>query len=234
MKSLMNWILMISIFFMGMITQREFEFLSKEAPPSQSLAQETSLTTEEEWKQEISHGGQFEKDMSHFGKSIIFSILVTIAFGILMWKFIIPSLTEKFSSVVYGGMGVHQLSDLEKARHFVAHERYEQALKLYKKLIQEQNQDVTLWIEMARVYRFHKMNSKMAMELLSEAEVSVAGDEASVMKIMLAKADILKEDFDDIEAAHAILNDIQASYPNTYESRLAKQKQEDWSTQDML
>ncbi len=166
------------------------------------------------------------------GERIFLGILLTFLSaglaGIVFATQILPMLANKVSEAVYASNEKAEVDPFHLARVLMAQGEWDDAIEAFKLAAQKNPSDRMPWIEIAKIQRQNLVNPPAAIATLRQAIESQDWEENDVAFLMFRLSEIYEEDFQDLNAAGAILSQIIELFPETRHSANARTKLHHW------
>jgi tetratricopeptide (TPR) repeat protein len=152
------------------------------------------------------------------GVKLIFFIAIGVGGGIWGVKVLIPWMADALGTFFYSSGEEIQLDDFAKAAAKVAQGDYDGAIEEYERLAKAHPEDPHPVVEIAKIHsdRFH--DPARAIQVLQRHLESHEWPVDDAAFIMFRMADIYSEKLHEFDAAHALLEEVIANFPNTRHS----------------
>jgi tetratricopeptide (TPR) repeat protein len=166
------------------------------------------------------------------GERVFIGILLTFLSaglaGIVFATQILPMLANRVSVAVYASDDKAEVDPFHLARVLMAQGEWDDAIEAFKLAAQKNPSDRMPWIEIAKIQRQNLVNPPAAIATLGQAIESQDWEESDVAFLMFRLSEIYEEDFQDLNAAGAILSQIIELFPETRHSANARTKLHQW------
>jgi uncharacterized membrane protein YeaQ/YmgE (transglycosylase-associated protein family) len=163
-----------------------------------------------------------EEDM---GMRFIYMIVVGVIGGLAAVKYIIPWIGDAMGTFFFSSGEEVAMDDSKKAVAKLAQGDYEGAIAEYEKIARKKPEDSFPIAEIAKIYSESMGDPSRALAFLAERLEGQEWDEDTAAFLMFRMADIQSEKLKDYQAAHELLEEVIANFPNTRHSANAHHKQ---------
>ena len=157
-----------------------------------------------------------------FGSFAVY-IFFVIILGVLIFPTITDFITQKFTGFLYSAVGVRIAKSYSLPKSYYAKGKYEEAVKEYRKMLEEDPKDVTAQFEIADICYFKLKNYSLAATEYGEVLNRNPDDELWTFTINRL-ADIYCEHFEEPDWAIKELGKIIRRFSNSKRAMQAKRR----------
>ncbi len=151
-------------------------------------------------------------------------LLAGIYAGVLFVMYILPAITDKATAAVLDSNELIETDPLHDARAAYARGDYEEAMDVYRSVVDDDPYNRLPWVEIAKIQHDNLEDPEAALLTLRTALESHEWPVNDAAFFMGRLSDIYLTDFDDRESAIAILNQMIEIFPETRHSANATHK----------
>ncbi len=151
-------------------------------------------------------------------------LLAGIYAGVLFVMYILPAITDKATAAVLDSNELIETDPLHDARAAYARGDYEEAMDVYRSVVDDDPYNRLPWVEIAKIQHDNLEDPEAALLTLRTALESHEWPVNDAAYFMGRLSDIYLTDFDDRESAIAILNQMIEIFPETRHSANATHK----------
>lgn len=194
----------------------------------------------EEKIQELINAGDPEEEIPEMrkklagieGEQVFSGILLTFMsaglIGIVVVTQLLPRLAQKMTHAVYDSGEEVEADPFHDARVLIAQGEWEGAIEAFKAASQQDPLNRMPWVEIAKIQRLNLENPAAAIATLRQAIEGQEWEVNDAAFLMFRLSEIYREDFQDIEAAVALMEQIIEQFPETRHSANARTKLHEW------
>ena len=151
-------------------------------------------------------------------------MLAAVYIGILFIMYVLPSITEKATHMVYDSGELVEKDPLHDAREAHARGDYEEAIAVYLSVTNDDPYNRLPWVEISKIQHDNLEDPDAAIQTLSNALESHEWAVNDAAYFMARISDLYLEDKEDQESAVNILQQMVETFPETRHSANATHK----------
>ncbi len=151
-------------------------------------------------------------------------LLAGIYAGVLFVMYILPTITDKATAAVLDSNELIETDALHDARAAHARGDYEEAMEVYRSVVDDDPYNRLPWVEIAKIQHDNLEDPEAALLTLRTALESREWPVNDAAYFMGRLSDIYLVDFDDRESAITILNQMIEIFPETRHAANATHK----------
>jgi tetratricopeptide (TPR) repeat protein len=163
-------------------------------------------------------------DKDNPGTQLIYMIVVGVIGGLAGVKYLIPWIGDTLGTFFFSSGEQVVMDDSMKAVAKLAQGDYQGAITEYEKISKEKPDDSFPVAEIAKIYSDKMGDPQRALSFLQERLEAKAWEEDSAAFLMFRMVDIHADKLKDYQAAHDLLEQVIANFPNTRHSANAHHK----------
>jgi uncharacterized membrane protein YeaQ/YmgE (transglycosylase-associated protein family) len=163
-------------------------------------------------------------DKEDMGMRFIYMIVVGVIGGLAGVKYIIPWIGDAMGTFFFSSGEEVVMDDSMKAVAKLAQGDYEGAIAEYEKIAREKPEDSFPVAEIAKIYSDKMDDPSRALAFLAQRLEAKAWEPDAAAFLMFRMVDIQSEKLKDYQAAHDLLEQVIATFPNTRHSANAHHK----------
>ena len=163
-------------------------------------------------------------DKENPGMQLIYMIVVGVIGGLLGVKYIIPWLGDVLGTFFFSSGEQVVMDDSMKAVAKLAQGDYAGAIAEYEKISKDKPDDTFPVSEIAKIYSEKLDDPSRALAFLQERLEAKEWEQDAAAFLMFRMAEIQTEKLKDYQAAHDLLEEVIANFPNTRHSANARHK----------
>ena len=163
-------------------------------------------------------------DKDNPGTQFIYMITVGVIAGLAAVKYLIPWIGDAMGTFFFSSGEQIVMDDNMKAVAKLAQGDYEGAIAEYEKIAKEKPDDSFPVAEIAKIYSEKMGDPRRALTFLQSRLEAKAWEQDAAAFLMFRMVDIQSEKLKDLQAAHDLLEEVIANFPNTRHSANANHK----------
>lgn len=163
-------------------------------------------------------------DKEDTGTQFIYMIVVGIVGGLAGVKYLIPWIGDAMGTFIFSSGEQITMDDNMKAVAKLAQGDFEGAVAEYEKIAVEKPDDSFPVAEIAKIYSEKMNDPKRALAFLQGRLEGKDWEQDAAAFLMFRMVDIQTEKLKDLQAAHDLLEEVVANFPNTRHSANARHK----------
>lgn len=157
-------------------------------------------------------------DKENQGGQFIYMIIVGVGGGLVGVKYLIPWVGDAMGTFFFSSGEEIKMDESMKAVAKLAQGDYEGAIAEYEKVAKEKPEDSFPVAEIAKIYAEKLDEPLKALAFLQSRLESKPWEEDAAAFLMFRMVDIQCESLKDYQAAHDLLEEVIAKFPNTRHS----------------
>lgn len=163
-------------------------------------------------------------DKDNPGTQLIYMIVVGVIGGLAGVKYFIPWIGDALGTFFFSSGERIVMDDNTKAAAKLAQGDYQGAIAEYERISKEKPEDSFPVAEIAKIYSDKMGDPRRALAFLQEHLEGREWDQDAAAFLMFRMIDLHSEKLKDYQAAHDLLDQVIANFPNTRHSANAHHK----------